>query len=253
MERRTPTFPVSFVITKPTRFSPGGCQMYYKHEWDALQKSLQPAQPSDLPGDAIAGPAVIAESVAAATNPSESATSPDPSTSSISSTSSPLPPDFSRHARRCSVCSHPDRDAIEGDFIRWRSPELIARDYKIPDRSSIYRHAHSTGLFAWRRLELGRVLEGILEASEHLPLESADVIIRAARIYSHLDEHGNWFEPARINFILSGPAPAIYGPKDLEPPPPGRSRKRRSKKPNRNSRRFKKSVNSKSPKEKANS
>jgi hypothetical protein len=34
---------------------------------------------------------------------------------------SDLPPDFSRHARRCAVCAHPDRDAIEGDFIRWTS------------------------------------------------------------------------------------------------------------------------------------
>jgi hypothetical protein len=251
--------------------------MYYKHEWDALQKSLQPVEPSDGSPEATADPA---EAIAA--TPSDPSTS---STSSASFTSSPPPPDFSRHARRCSVCSHPDRDAIEGDFIRWRSPELIARDYKIPDRSSIYRHAHSTGLFAWRKQELGRVLEGILEASEHLPLESADVIIRAARIYSHLDEHGNWFEPPRINFIFTGPAPAIASLESVMPANSARTRKRSAKKApaamkdeprgtegillkpdgethkrpagqqkaNRNIRQFKKSVNSKSPKEKANS
>src|SRR5579862_1080228 len=48
------------------------------------------------------------------------------STSFASSASGFAPPDFARHAQRCAVCSHPDRDAIEADFIRWRSPQIIA-------------------------------------------------------------------------------------------------------------------------------
>ena len=139
------------------------------------------------------------------------------------------PPDFSRHSRRCCICLHPDRDAIEGDFIRWRSPELIAREYKIANRTSIYRHAHCAGLFAWRRRELGRVLEGILENAEHVPLEASDAIVRAARVYAHLDENGNWFEPPRTNFILTGPAPALYPLESSLPTNSGRA-KRRSKK-----------------------
>ncbi|MGA8220391.1 MAG: hypothetical protein WB780_01970, partial [Candidatus Acidiferrales bacterium] len=132
-----------------------------------------------------------------------------------------IPPDFSRHSRGCVVCSHPDRDAIEADFIRWRSPDLIAKEHKISNRSSICRHAHSTGLFAWRKQELGRTLESILECAEQIPLASADIIIRAARIYSHLDDHGKWSEPARINFILTGPIPAnfsseAFGPRGIE-------------------------------------
>jgi hypothetical protein len=153
------------------------------------------------------------------------------STSLTSSTSSPsyVPPDFSRHSRRCCICLHPDRDAIEGDFIRWRSPELIARDYKIANRTSIYRHAHCTGLFAWRRRELGRVLEGILENAEHVPLEASDAIVRAARVYAHLDDNGNWFEPPRTNLILTGPAPALYPLESSLPTNSGRT-ERRSKK-----------------------
>jgi hypothetical protein len=133
------------------------------------------------------------------------------------SASSFPPPDFARHAERCSVCTHPDRDAIEADFIRWRSPQVIAREYKLAHRTSVYRHAHATGLFAWRRRELGRVLEGILESAEHIPVAASDVIIRAARIYAHLDEHGNWFEPARINFVLTGPASSFQAPAGIEP------------------------------------
>ncbi|MGH9712480.1 MAG: hypothetical protein ACRD5M_04175 [Candidatus Acidiferrales bacterium] len=289
MQRRIPSFPVTFEIIKPTRFSPGDCKMYYAHEWEAHQKSLhgdqpnavpsQPAgettQPSDqtaaqadidsaqpteqLDPDLSAGPAATVAAV-----PSESSASvyPENSAWQVSKARPPhpsQPPDFSRHARRCAVCSHPDRDAIEGDFIRWRSPELIAREYKLTDRSSIYRHAHSTGLYAWRRREVGRVLEGILEASEHLPLKDADVIIRAARIYSHLDEQGNWFEPPRTTFIFTGPAPAIPPLESVLSTNSARTRERTAKrsrgeqKANRNIRHFKKSIKSMKAKEKANS
>jgi hypothetical protein len=309
MERRERTFPITFTITKPTRFSPGSTQMYYAHEWKALQKSLQagqPAQPSDEPAEPnkSAEPHEPADPVSDASSITSTSVYPEKPTvrASKGCSSSPLypekptawaskglPPDFARHARRCSVCSHPDRDAIEGDFIRWRSPELIAKDYKIPDRASIYRHVHSTGLFAWRKRELGRVLEGILESSEHLPLESADVIIRAARIYSHLDEQGNWFDPPRTTFLFTGPAPAFYPLESVMPTNSARTRKRTAKKAppaaaanrnndlrgterillnrggetrkrlageqkaNRNIRQFKKSLKSVNPKEKANS
>jgi hypothetical protein len=48
------------------------------------------------------------------------------------------------HTRRCNVCRHPHRKEIEQEFLRWRSPDHIAQDYKIPDHSSIYRHVHAT-------------------------------------------------------------------------------------------------------------
>jgi hypothetical protein len=250
--------------------------MYYAHEWEAYQKSLQATAPADAvspattdatvtpnlnhsapptennaaamtpaPGGISAqpvpktpGPATSnSEFVPSPPEPSSSTTSisqtsaVNSSTSLTSSTSSPscVPPDFSRHSRRCCICLHPDRDAIEGDFIRWRSPELIAREYKIANRTSIYRHAHCTGLFAWRRRELGRVLEGILENAEHVPLEASDAIVRAARVYAHLDENGNWFEPPRTNFILTGPAPALYPLESSLPTNSGRAKRRNKK------------------------
>ena len=227
--------------------------MYFAHEWDAYQKSLHhDDQPTTTtPAKAVPPPttpaAVMqeisqapAQNAAASVTPAPAAMSCEPSppksisptasqtsftspASSTSSTASPAsissrtPPDFSRHSRRCCICLHPDRDAIEGDFIRWRSPELIAREYKIANRTSIYRQAHCTGLFAWRRRELGRALEGMLENAEYIPLEASDAIVRAARVYAHLDEDGNWFEPARINFVLTGPAPAISHPESFQP------------------------------------
>ena len=178
----------------------------------------------------------------------------------VKSFASVLPPDFSRHARRCCICAHPDRDAIEGEFIRWRSPEEIAKDYDIQDRASIYRHAHATGLFAWRKRELARVLEGIIDAHENIPLESADMIIRAVRVYAHLDEDGKWFEPPRTNFFFTAPATSIPTLESNLPSNSGRAQKRAARqsrrgeeKSNRNIRQFRKSLKSLNAKEKANS
>jgi hypothetical protein len=39
---------------------------------------------------------------------------------------------------------------IELRFIEWGRPTLIAREYAIRDRGTIYRHAHAAGLFAIR-------------------------------------------------------------------------------------------------------
>ena len=261
MPRRVPSFPVRFELFKPTRFSNEKSVMYFAHEWDAYQKSLHhDDQPITTPAKAVPPPATpsaltpeinqaTVQTNAAVATPVPPAISCEPSplapilptssipsstslTSSTSSSSLPAfrtPPDFSRHSRRCCVCLHPDRDAIEGDFIRWRSPELIAREYKLANRTSIYRHAHCTGLFAWRRRELGRVLEGMLENAEHIPLESSDAIVRAARVYAHLDENGNWFEPPRTNFVFTSPVTALHPLKSSMPTNSGRT-KRRSKK-----------------------
>ena len=265
MPRRVPSFPIRFELFKPTRFSKEESVMYFAHEWDAYQKSLHhDDQPTtSTPAKSVTPLSTTAaitpeinqatdQNAAAAATPAPSAISSDSSplapilptssvtssvsrTSSMSSTSSPsstpsrTPPDFSRHSRRCCICLHPDRDAIEGDFIRWRSPELIAREYKLANRTSIYRHAHCTGLFAWRRRELGRVLEGMLENHEHIPLEASDAIVRAARVYAHLDENGNWFEPPRTNFVFTSPVTALLPLESSMPTNSGRT-KRRSKK-----------------------
>lgn len=125
-----------------------------------------------------------------------------------------LPPDLSRHSRKCSVCSHPDRDVIEAEFIRWSNPDDLVTYFNLGGRSAIYRHAHATGLFARRKRELCRTLETILETSDSATFETAPVLISAARIYSHLDEEGRWYEPPKTIRILHGQIP----PAELEPP-----------------------------------
>jgi hypothetical protein len=117
------------------------------------------------------------------------------------------PPDLAHHQLKCRVCSHPNRREIEQDFLRWRSPEKIARDYDIADHSNIYRHVHATGLFARRRLSVRAGLERILERSDEAESSDYDVI-RAVTAYAHIDDQGRWREPTAqtINIFVGDPA-----------------------------------------------
>jgi hypothetical protein len=100
----------------------------------------------------------------------------------------------SRHARKCRICNHPDRAAIEFDFINWRNPAELVKSFELRDLSTIYRHAHATGLFARRRLNLRGLMERIAERVSEVPITAA-AIIRAARAIAHINDAGEWIDP----------------------------------------------------------
>jgi hypothetical protein len=56
------------------------------------------------------------------------------------------PVDPERHERFCTVCSHPEREAIEEAFIHWRTLSDLDADSDLPGEDAIYRHAHALGL-----------------------------------------------------------------------------------------------------------
>jgi hypothetical protein len=126
---------------------------------------------------------------------------PDPSPAPL------RPPDFGRHRRLCRICGHPKRREIEQAFLRGRSPEKLAEDYGLPDRSSIYRHVNATGHAERRRLSLRASLERILERSDKIKSSDFD-IIRAASAYARLNNQGRWQEPAPQNIVVSVGDPA---------------------------------------------
>jgi hypothetical protein len=105
-----------------------------------------------------------------------------------------------RHSRKCSVCKHPDREAIEHEFLRWRSPEDIAEEYGIADHSYIYRHVHATGIFARRRKSIRLALEPLLEHASTVKV-TASAIISALRLYTQINEAGEWIRPAKTGII----------------------------------------------------
>lgn len=117
-------------------------------------------------------------------------------------------PDLDRHQRCCTICRHPDREAIEEAFLLWHSGYSIRCEFHIHSPSAIYRHAHATGLFARRARRLRLSLEHIVEGAERIT-PTGDNIIRAVRALSCLDDEGKWHElpspPSHI-IVSSGSA-----------------------------------------------
>jgi hypothetical protein len=107
-----------------------------------------------------------------------------------------LPPAPARHNRKCSVCRHRDREAIEQDFLRWRSPDQIAEDYGIADHSSVYRHAHATGLFDRRAATIRIALEPIIERAMTVEV-TADGVVRAIELLARLNGDGQLISPPK--------------------------------------------------------
>jgi len=126
--------------------------------------------------------------------------SPSPKKSRSSHNQSKSESPLARHTRKCSICKHPDREAIEDDFINWRSEETICYEFSLSSRSSIYRHAAATGLLKRRRLNLRGVCERIIERAEEAP-PSAAAILRALRIFAHITEDGEWREPPKRSTV----------------------------------------------------
>jgi hypothetical protein len=112
-----------------------------------------------------------------------------------------------RHARKCTICHHPERDEIEREFLHWHFPNAIAVDFKLGDERVVYRHARATGLMARRRDNCQAALDRIVEHAGVLRRVKADSIIRAIRAYSCLAESGRWIErPTQVVFSVVRPA-----------------------------------------------
>jgi hypothetical protein len=51
--------------------------------------------------------------------------------------------DLQRHARKCAICNHADRESIEFEFIYWEDPVDLTEEYNLPSRSCVYRHVEA--------------------------------------------------------------------------------------------------------------
>jgi|GEM_PF-2338540 len=126
-----------------------------------------------------------------------------------------------RHSRKCIICHHPEREAIEEEFLHWRAPWKLAEDYNLADYRTIYRHARAASLLLQRRENLHSGLDAFVEAVDDVKF-TGDTILRAMRAYSCIDRHGRWTEiPTRVSistFRDPGPAPspAPYPENDRE-------------------------------------
>jgi hypothetical protein len=119
-----------------------------------------------------------------------------------------------RHARKCAICHHADREDIDAEFVDWHAPDNIVEAYDLPSRSALYRHANATGLYQRRRRNLRRALEHMIEQSESI-LPSGQHVIQAVRALACITPTGRWTEPPK-RLILSRelpgqPEPVLIG------------------------------------------
>jgi hypothetical protein len=98
-----------------------------------------------------------------------------------------------RHEYNCSVCSHPQREEIERDFVNWVSPATIAKHYKLANRTSVYRHAHALGLFPKRQRNVRAALEKIIEKAGEVDV-TAPAVVAAVQAYAKINTAGQWVD-----------------------------------------------------------
>ncbi|MHB8540966.1 MAG: hypothetical protein ACYDCD_08515 [Candidatus Acidiferrales bacterium] len=141
-------------------------------------------------------------------------------------------PEPVRHGRKCSICRHPEREAIEEAFLQWESPRSIVRDFKIEDERYLRRHAQATGLYVRRRRNVCVTLENILERGDDIEFTAASYI-RAVRSYVCLTDSTQWVEPATRAIVSSGdssigsqPAPRRRRPGSVRVPAANSNRPR---------------------------
>jgi hypothetical protein len=48
-------------------------------------------------------------------------------------------PNLARHARKCIICHHKDRPAVDYDYLNWRSTRQIVNEYALPHRTGLHR------------------------------------------------------------------------------------------------------------------
>ena len=118
-----------------------------------------------------------------------------------------------RHQRLCHICRHPAREAIEQDYLDWRSPTEIAIQFKLDDRAWLDCHARAAGLVELRRRTVRRALERIIERAEDADVNAAS-IVSAVRTYLRVTDDGRLIEPpTHVHFSVERPLASAPQPK----------------------------------------
>jgi hypothetical protein len=105
----------------------------------------------------------------------------------------PHPANLGRHAAECKICAHPQREEVERDFINWRSPAAITKQYTLGNRASVYRHAHALELFSKRQRNIRAALEKIIERAGEVEVNAA-TMVSAVSAYARINTAGQWVE-----------------------------------------------------------
>ena len=108
--------------------------------------------------------------------------------------SSPSPkPNLASHQARCTVCAHPQREEIEEEYISWKSPARIATDFKLRDRSAVYRHARALDLGKQRDRNIRAALARMIEKADDVRV-TAGAAVQAIALYARINARGELVE-----------------------------------------------------------
>lgn len=119
-------------------------------------------------------------------------------------------PNFQRHSRKCQICNHPQRKAIENDLFDWKRASWIAQRYRLHGKSTIYRHARATVLDVHRRENLSRRAEEILDKVSVIEKPSVSLILHAVRTLASLNERGQRVKPPVAHGVVSTTTPPAF-------------------------------------------
>jgi hypothetical protein len=102
-------------------------------------------------------------------------------------------PNIFRHALKCRICVHPQRQMIEDDFVDWKSAAQIVREFRLANRHSLYRHARALNLFPKRRRNVRAALELIIEHAGDIEV-NASAIVAAVQALAKINARGELIE-----------------------------------------------------------
>jgi len=124
--------------------------------------------------------------------------------------------DLAHHERRCSICHHPGREAIEEAFLQWRRVKNIDFDFK-PEGgpTAIYRHARAFNLFKQRNLHLRTALEFVIERAENV-VPTAEGLVKAIHAYTRINDQGQWIDTPTTHIVKVMPI-VKPGPRNVTP------------------------------------
>lgn len=103
------------------------------------------------------------------------------------------PVSVARHKLVCTICAHERCAEIEADFVNWKSPALIAEEFGIADRTTVYRHAHALGLMDKRKRNVRAALERIIEKAGEVEV-NASAVVSAIQAYAKINALGQWVD-----------------------------------------------------------
>ena len=160
----------------------------YPDEGRAADPQQSAAPPAPIPA-AEAPPQQPPTPKPRKTRPSAKSNLEPPTSNLQNSESSPQPQASSIqnnfHTGKCSICNHPDRAEIETAFLNWEPAFQLVADFKLPARSTIYRHAKAADLLNQRRKNLLAALDQIVEQAGRVP-PTASGVLRAIELSCRL-------------------------------------------------------------------